>query len=225
MTEPVQPTPPPADWEPTNPPAPAAPRKSWFARHKILTAILALVVIGGLANALGGGDDEAPDRPATAASEPASGESAPADEPAGEPAAEPTKESAPGIGSTVRDGKFEFVVNSVADGGKEVGSQYVSEKAQGVFTLINITVTNIGDKPQTLFDSNQEVVDDQGRKFSPNSMAAIVLEGNSDVWLTEINPGNTITGTLVYDMPEGATPVQITLHDSMLSRGVKVALQ
>ena len=75
-----------------------------------------------------------------------------------------------------------------------------------------------------MFDSNQKVKDEQGRTFAPNSSAAIYMDDN-DLWLTDINPGNTMSGTLVFDMPEGATPVEIELHDSMFSGGVTVSLR
>ncbi|QPL05399.1 MULTISPECIES: DUF4352 domain-containing protein [Actinomyces] len=41
---------------PSNPgPQPFAPKRSWFARHKVLTGLGAVVVIGAVASALGGG--------------------------------------------------------------------------------------------------------------------------------------------------------------------------
>lgn len=40
-------------------------QKSWFARHKVLTAVLALILIAGIASAMGGGGDD----PATTATD------------------------------------------------------------------------------------------------------------------------------------------------------------
>lgn len=232
----TQPTPqaPVPQWQPTNPPAPVPPEKqrSWFARHKVLTAILALLAFFALGSMLGGGDDAA--TPSEAASSPAVElTSAPADaeaaseQPAQETPEAPAEEPAddlPGIGDAVRDGKFEFVVTGVEDGGTEVGDDFLRETAQGRFHLIHVTVTNIGDEAQSMFDSNQRVRDEQGRTFEANSMAGIHLDGN-DLWINEINPGNSVKGTLVFDMPEGAIPVAIELHDSMFSGGVTVSLQ
>ena len=76
-----------------------------------------------------------------------------------------------------------------------------------------------------MFDSEHKIIDTQGRTFEANSSAAISIEGNSDVWLTDVNPGNTATGTMVFDMPKGATPASIELHDSMFSAGVTVSLR
>lgn len=226
MTQPT--TPPPGAWQPTNPPAPPVAKRSWFARHKILTALLGLVVLGIVVSTLGGGGDDksgtAGGSSASASSE-ATASASSAASAAATPAPAPSKAAPAGIGTQVRDGKFEFTVTGVDDGGKQVGNEYLKETAQGTFKLVRITVTNIGDKPQMLFDSNQKITDDQGRQFSPNSTAAIYLDENNKVWITEINPGNTVSGTLVFDMPEGSTPVSIELHDSAFSGGVKVALQ
>lgn len=228
-----QPTPPQGPWQPSNPPAPPAPapaQRSWFARHKILTAILALFGLGIIAGALSGGGDEkatnsAESTPSTSAAAAAvpSQSAAPAPKPT--PAVSKPAPAEPKIGSKVRDGKFEFVVTKVAPGGKEIGSDFLKETAQGTFQLVSITVSNIGKEPQTLFDSNQKIIDDKGREFEPNSMAAMALDNNEDVWIKPINPGNSVKGVLVYDMPDGAVPVTIELHDSAFSGGVKVALK
>mgnify|MGYP000218050344 CR=1 FL=1 len=139
----------------------------------------------------------------------------------GRPAAK--KNTTPGLNTPVRDGKFEFTVTKVQTGVKSVGDQYLGQQAQGQYVLITVTVKNIGDKPQTMFDSNQELTDAQGRTFSPDSTAAIYMK-NNDIWMKEINPGNQMSGTLVYDMPAGAKPASIELHDSMFSGGTKVSL-
>lgn len=210
-------------WQPTNPKAPPVAKQSWFARHKILTGILALAVLGIIFGSLGGGGDK-DKTPASGTTSSAAASDAGASPAASSEAAKPAPAPAAGVGTKVRDGKFEFVVTGVEAGGKEVGQEFLKETAQGTFQLVHISVTNIGDQPQTLFDSNQKVTDDQGRQFAPNSMAAISMENNK-IWMSEINPGNTVTGTLVYDMPEGAAPVSIELHDSMFSGGVKVGLR
>lgn len=211
---------------PGAPQAPQPPRqKSWFARHKILTVVLvvlALVVVGG---ALGGGGDDAPsagtaaEQPAGSAAEPA----VPADgaEPAA-PAEEPADDAA-GIGDAVRDGKFEFTVTEVETGVSEVGDEFLSEEAQGQFVLVHLTVSNIGDEAQMLDGSNQTLVDTEGREHSANGSAAIYLD-DSQTFLNDINPGNSVEGIVVFDIPADAQPAAIELHDSMFSGGTTVSL-
>lgn len=232
MTQnPVTPQPPSTEWQPTNPPAPAPPekQKSWFARHKFLTAILVIVGLIVIAAALSGGDDDAPAGSTPAAETAPAEEAADAEPAAGEDAAaaeegEAAPEGAPGIGDAVEDGKFEFTVTGVETGVAEVGDEYLNEQAQGQFVLVHLTVSNIGDRAQMLDGTNQKLVDTQGREHSADGSAAIYL-GDTGTFLNDINPGNSVEGTVVFDIPADAEPASITLHDSMFSGGVTVSLQ
>lgn len=242
-------------WAPGYPQAPQPPekKKSWFRRHKIMTAllvILALIIVGNLA---GGGEDEgaadsapaaAVEAPADAASavveaEPADAdadaaaeadaeaaaaqEAAEAEAAAAEEAAQAEVEAAvPGLGDAVRDGQFEFTVGEVQTGLTTIGEGFTEETPQGQFVLINITVTNIGDSGTTMFDGAQVLIDEQGREHSTSSASMWLDEG---LWLDEINPGNSMSGVLLYDIPVDAIPTSLELHDSMFSGGVTVSLK
>jgi len=128
-----------------------------------------------------------------------------------------------GLNQAVRDGKFEFVVKSVTCGKAQVGNSTLGKKAQGQFCLVAITVKNIGNEAQSLFGDNQTLFDTKGRKFSADTEAAIYVEDSKTLY-EEINPGNSITGTLIYDVPKDAKPAKIELHDSAFSGGVTVKL-
>lgn len=205
-------------------------RKNWFLRHKILTGLGALVLVGGIGSAVASGGGGSATTAATssnsASSEPvgsaSTGPSASSSAPSTSSAA--PKKKTPGIGTPVRDGKFEFTVTKVRQGVKSVGDQYLGKQAQGSFVLVSVTVKNIGDRSQTMFDDNQKLTDADGREFSADSEASIYLK-NNELWLKEINPGNTATGTIVYDMPAGAVPASLELHDSAFSGGVTVSLR
>ena len=139
----------------------------------------------------------------------------------------PTKEDTPAakLNTAVRDGKFQFVVKTVRPGLPEVGDNpYLREEAQGQFVIVTVSVENIGDRAQGFSPSNQKLFDTQGRSFESDSSAQIAL-GDSDipVW-DDINPGNAVDVSLVYDMPVAAVPARIELHDSMFSGGVTVEL-
>ncbi len=149
-------------------------------------------------------------------------ESSEADEAGGEAAAAPADDVA-GLNTPVRDGKFEFTVTEVETGVATVGEEdFMEEQAQGQFVLVHLSVANIGDEAQTIIDSNQTLVDTEGRQHDAAS-AGMWLEDN-DLWLSDVNPGNTVEGILVYDIPADATPASLELHDSMLSGGVSVDL-
>ncbi|MCC2314190.1 DUF4352 domain-containing protein [Cellulomonas xiejunii] len=219
MSQPV-----PAD--PTSTPAEpaAAPRRSWFARHKVLTTLGAVVALVVVVGALGGGGDETSTAaPAPADTVEADTAAAPAvEEPAAEPAEEPATQTA-GIGTPVRDGKFEFTVTSIEAGVAHVGDDMFGKDAQGQFTLVHMSVTNIGDEAQYFDGSSQKLVDAQGRTHSADGSAAIYL-GDAESFLNQINPGNSVQGTVVFDIPADATPASLELHDSMFSGGVTVSV-
>ncbi len=206
------------------PPAPPEPtKKSWFARHKFLTALLAIIAFIIVIAALSGGDDDgtAPAGGSTAAEQDAAADDDGADE---EAAAEAAEDDAPAIGDAVRDGKFEFVVTDIEAGLESVGAEFLSEEAQGQFVLVHTTVSNIGDEGQTLYDGDQLLMDTEGRQHSANSMAGLVIEKN-DTFFNEINPGNTVEGVIVFDIPTDAEPASLELHDSGFSGGVTVSLE
>ena len=140
--------------------------------------------------------------------------------PAGTPAA-PVVATA-GLGSVVRDGKFQFTITSVSHA-RTVGGSGLSKTAQGEYAILHVAVTNIGNVAQTLDDSSQYVYDGAGRKFSADSTADLYISGN-DVFFNTINPGNTVRGEIAFDLPAGDSAVRGELHDSAFSNGVTVRL-
>ncbi|MDP9639011.1 hypothetical protein J2W18_003945 [Rhodococcus cercidiphylli] len=191
------------------PPAPEQ-KKSWFARHKILTVIFAIVVLGVLIRLIGGGSSESP------------AASAPAGSPSAEEAA-PAEPTQLGIGVPVRDGKFEFVVTAVAPPVTSVGSEYLTQTAQGEFVQVTMTVRNIGDRAQSLDASSQKLLDADGKQYSVDSLATAYLD--EGIGYEQINPGNALDTTVVFDVPVGTVPAEIELHDSAFSGGTTVALR
>ena len=177
-----------------------------------------------LAAIFGSGDTQTAttDEPAAETiSEPA----APAEEPAAtEPVPEPeTEHAAPGIGDEAVDGDFTFVVTSVEDGPPIIGTPEFGVEPQGKFVLVTLTVTNNGDSAGSFFGSNQFLIDTEGRKASADDEAAIYLE-EAQSFYEEINPGNSLTGVVVFDIAVDAVPASLELHDSAFSGGVTVTL-
>lgn len=172
-----------------------------------------MVVVVAVASALGGGGDDAP--PASPAASAPAGDTPPAEE--------SPSSSVAGIGTPVRDGKFEFTVTGVEPGVARVGDDMFGQDAQGQFLLVHVTVTNIGDEAQYFDGSSQKLTDTQGRTHSADTGAAIYL-GDAQSFLNQINPGNSVQGTVVFDVPADAAPASVALHDSPFSGGVEVTL-
>ncbi|MEV0684408.1 DUF4352 domain-containing protein [Nocardia sp. NPDC050378] len=137
----------------------------------------------------------------------------------------PTEEGPAPAGTPVRDGKFEFTVTAVDRPVKVIGDNpYLQKTAQGEYIAVHLTVTNIGDKPQSYFASNQKLFDDQGREFENDTMAGINVNDDSAM-MSDINPGNSVDVVVVFDVPAGTVPASLELHDSMFSGGAQVALR
>lgn len=128
------------------------------------------------------------------------------------------------IGQAARDGKFEFTVKSAKCGVAKVGSDLLGDKAQGQFCLVTVNVKNIGKEPQTLIDSSQKAYAADGTEYSTDSEAAIYANKDQQTLFAEINPGNQVTGVLVFDIPKKTKLAKLELHDSPFSGGVEVAL-
>lgn len=137
-------------------------------------------------------------------------------------AKKPEKEA--GIGDPVRDGKFEFVVQKVKCGVSRVGNNLLGERAQGQFCLVTLKVKNIGKEPQTFTDGAQKAYAADGTEYSTNSSASIYANDENSTIFNEINPGNGITGVIVFDIPKDSKLDKLELHDSHFSGGVTVRL-
>jgi len=182
---------------------------NWFKRHKILTTLLALVVIGIVA---GAGSSKKATTPTSNSSDPGSESSQTA--------------SVAKIGEAVRDGKFEFTVTSFTCGKTSVGTNpYLTKEAQGQFCLLDVSVKNIGTEAQIFDSSSQYLFDTGGSKLSADGSASLYANPEGSTFLNQINPGSSVSGTVVFDVAKGITPVSAELHDSAFSNGVKVNLQ
>ncbi|GAA0799327.1 DUF4352 domain-containing protein [Spirilliplanes yamanashiensis] len=140
------------------------------------------------------------------------------------PAAAPKADAGPGIGDKVRDGKFEFTVTKVACGKTQVGNEFLNQKAQGVYCLVDVTVKNIGKEAQMFSGAAQKAYDGAGTEFSNDGAAEIYANEAAQTFLNDINPGNQVKGKLVFDVPKGTKLTELELHDSIWSGGVKVQL-
>lgn len=188
-------------------------KKSWFARHKIMTGILAFILLMVVVQAAGGGNDTSNNT-----SNGSNTQETDSDDAA----------TVATIGQTARDGKFEFTVKDIECGQTEVvhpETDALRDQAQGQFCLLSLTVKNIGNEQQYFSDSDQKLLNSEGVQYSADSSATITLGGTGDALLSQINPGNSVEGVLVFDIPKDQTPVAAELHDSAFSNGVRVNLQ
>jgi hypothetical protein len=182
---------------------------NWFKRHKILTVIGVLVILAIIGGASSGSKSTGTTTKDATSSKPA------------------TTVTMAKLNQPANDGKFQFTVTSVKCGQPSVSSAdgYITKTAQGQYCLVNITANNIGDQSQTLDSTSQYLYDSSNKKYSSDDAATIDISPTDNTFFNAINPGNTVSGTVVFDLPKGVTPTIAELHDSALSGGVKVSLQ
>ena len=128
------------------------------------------------------------------------------------------------IGESAVDGDFTSVVKAVEDGPATIGDADINTEPRGKFVLVTMTVTNNSDSPRSLPGANQYLIDMDGRRASADTAAARHLPDDAQSLYAEIDPGNTATGIVVFDVPADATPAGLELHQSASSDGVTVAL-
>ncbi|MDN5402825.1 MAG: DUF4352 domain-containing protein [Lactococcus sp.] len=110
-----------------------------------------------------------------------------------------------GIGQDVTVGKVVYRVDSkeVAD---TVGNEYLNSTAKGKFLVLNVTVTNNGDKAVTVTDDFFKLY--KGKtEFKADTTATMYANqaANGDsaaFFLQELNPESTLSGKVIFDVSE-----------------------
>ncbi len=187
----------------------ATKKGSWFKRHKILTVFLVIIGLGIVVSVSGSGKNSSGDN-----------------QPPGQSNSQSAQTTAK-IGESARDGKFEFTVKGIKCNEPSVtdNSGYFTKTAQGQYCLLTLSVKNIGDQQQYFSQGDQKLLNVSGQQFSVDTSATLTKSNNADIWLAQINPGNSVEGTLVFDLPKDQAPVAAQLHDSAFSSGIKIDLQ
>jgi len=192
-------------------------KPNWFKRHKIITGVLAAFIIIGIIGAIG--DSNTSNQPAAASTSSNTSSSSSS-----------TAPTTPGLNQEARDGKFAFTVTSFSCGETAItqpDNSYSTATAQGQFCVMNLSIKNIGTVAQDFDASSQYVYDASSKQYSYSSDATITANPSSSQFpvYETINPGVSVSGIVVFDVPRGVTPTYAMLHDSGASNGVKVALQ
>lgn len=110
-----------------------------------------------------------------------------------------------GIGQDVTVGKVVYRVDSkeVAD---TVGNEYLNSTAKGKFLVLNVTVTNNGDKAITVTDDFFKLY--KGKtEFKADTTSTMYANqaANGDsaaFFLQELNPESTLSGKVIFDVSE-----------------------
>ena len=119
------------------------------------------------------------------------------------------------MGHEVPDGTFAFIVTQV-----DTSPTFGHTRAQGVYVIVSMAVRNVGTETQMFEWAAQRLKDRTGREYSPSLMVPPLF---GDV-VNSIDPGLQVSVKVAFDVPPGAKPTQIVLHDSLSSHGTPVHL-
>ncbi|WP_433792686.1 DUF4352 domain-containing protein [Actinoplanes sp. CA-252034] len=120
--------------------------------------------------------------------------------------------------------EFGFQVTGLRCGVSTIGPEDTGQKAAGQFCLLDVEVTNNGGEPK-LFDSGaQRVRDTNGVAYAVAEQAAEFLNDGGSSLLTEVPPGETVTGVLPFDVPSDVHLSEATLTGAGFTPGVRVVL-
>lgn len=136
-------------------------------------------------------------------------------------------ETIAGLNEGVTDKNLTFTVLSV-DTASTLGNQYLAKDAQGLFHIVKVKIENNGKETVSFDSSMAKIVDDQGREFDRSidgQSAQGLSDGSVDLFLQQVQPGLSVTGDLVFDLPEGIESAHLVLKGGYFSEGVKVKIK
>ena len=147
--------------------------------------------------------------------------------PARPPATARTSVAVPGragrivpAGHTALDGGLAFKVGSAVCGG---GSDGAGDGGAGkVFCVVELRISNVSGGPLPLEVSSQYAYDQRGRRHQPSSATAGA--GGAGGSLGALEPGASVTGTVIYEVAAGTSLDHLELHAARGSAGVRLAV-
>ena len=101
------------------------------------------------------------------------------------------------IGEIVKVGDVEYIVNSKSLS-QNVGGEY-GKTANGIYLIVNVTVKNTGKKSITVTDDFSKLLKGD-TEYATDGAAGLYANEEAKFFLSELNPENSITGNVVFDL-------------------------
>ena len=177
-----------------------------FRRTALITATAAITAGLALTGCSTGGTTAAGGAPATSASAPAAPKDA-------------------GLNTPVTVGSFEYTVTGSKDVGNTVGPSPLTKTAQGTFIQVDLSVKNVGNSSATFLSNYVKLVDGTGKTYDADPTATLYASPNQSAWVAAINPGNSLTGPVLFDVPAGTTAAKVQVSDNAFTTGKTINLQ
>ena len=103
----------------------------------------------------------------------------------------------PKIGEVTKVGDVEYIVNSKSIS-QNVGGEY-GKTANGSYLILNVTVKNSGKKSITVTNDFFKLLKGD-TEYETDSLAGMYANEEGKFFLSELNPENSITGNVVFDL-------------------------
>jgi hypothetical protein len=164
--------------------------------------VLAIIIIG-IASCGGGDEDTATDQQADQTEE--------------APAKEEAKEEVLSVGQPVTVGDFEYVVKGSSETNEiKSDNEFIESKTTtGKFIMVDYSVKNL-DKEARMIDSELFRIKSGENEFQPMQDADIImLLGEENLFLEEVNPQMSREGKLVFEVP-----ADLATYELQLSSGI-----
>lgn len=183
--------------------------RNWFVRHKILSGILGLFLLGIVSTAVNGGSEgSTATNTADKSSSPAA---VPVSNPAEQPKAQPAenKEETTKIGAPLKVGDLVFTVNS-ANATKKLTSP-LGDK-DGNWIVVTATVKNESKEAVMIDSSFFKLLAKDGSTYETDSDGLMYIDNNKNFFLEKINPNLSKQGMVLFAVPDGAKPQDFMLQ-------------
>ena len=108
-----------------------------------------------------------------------------------------SEQAIPKIGEVTKVGDVEYIVNSKSVS-QNVGGEY-GKTANGSYLILNVTVKNSGKKSITVTNDFFKLLKGD-TEYETDSLAGMYANEEGKFFLSELNPENSITGNVVFDL-------------------------
>ncbi|WP_205315315.1 DUF4352 domain-containing protein, partial [Nonomuraea lactucae] len=117
-----------------------------------------------------------------------------------------------GAESPVNDGRLRFAVTGSA-------CPKAANSAAHRTCRVAVRVENVGGEARVLYPGQQKLFDEDDT-LHPGTR--LLDKEGTEITPIRIGPGDSFSGTLVFELPKSVRPAGVELHDSGLSKGVRV---
>ncbi|MED0676946.1 DUF4352 domain-containing protein [Aneurinibacillus thermoaerophilus] len=181
-------------------------KKWWFW-------LLVVIVLGAIGNS---GEDK-PQETATAPVT-QSASTQPAEAPKAEAPAKTYK-----VGEAVPVENFIYTVSKISNK-KQIGNEFLNKKTENTFLVIDVAIKN-GDKEARMMDTSLfKLKDANGTEYDPDAEADMYVNGDNPFFLSNVNPGLTKKGKIVFELPTDAKGLQLEVNSGVGTAAGKTEL-